>query len=59
MFMHDAVAEMLYAEQKRKLDQVTRQGWQLVRPKDSGLQAATPRQTLAAVPMKQQPCTTC
>lgn len=56
MLYNDVVADLLYREEKRKLDQVTRKGWQFFK-QDTPLPPA-PCCQLPVIQV-QDPCCTC
>ncbi|MFS0921308.1 hypothetical protein [Brevibacillus sp. 179-C 1.1 NHS] len=58
MILHDVLAQMLFEEQKQKLDFVTRKTWQFHRKENEP--PVTPRQQPATVQIQQQyQCSTC
>lgn len=57
MILHDVLAQMLYEDQKRKLNFVTWKGWQFHRKENT--QAAIPRQKTTAIRVHENKCATC
>lgn len=57
MILHDVLAQMLYEDQKRKLNFISRKAWQFRREEVS--QQAVPRQQTACIKVQQHQCVTC
>jgi hypothetical protein len=57
MIYHDVLAQMLYENQKRKLNFITLKGWQFHREEDT--QAAAPRPIKTIIHGQQRQCATC
>jgi hypothetical protein len=56
MILHDVLAQMLYEDQKRKLNFVTWKGWQFHREENT--QASMPRQKTTAIRVHENKCAT-
>ncbi|NGQ95893.1 hypothetical protein G3578_12075 [Brevibacillus sp. SYP-B805] len=57
MIYHDVLAQMLYEDQKRKLNFITWKGWQLLREEHT--QAAAPRKIDTGIQAQQHTCAAC
>jgi hypothetical protein len=55
MIFHDVLAQMLYEEQKRKLDFITLKGWQFYREEHKQADKPIPKKTTIQV----HKCSTC
>ncbi|MDF2681569.1 MAG: hypothetical protein K0R47_2759 [Brevibacillus sp.] len=60
MLYNDVVFDLIYREEKRKLDQVTRKGWQFIKQgiNDAHL-PSTPCCKLPVVQVQNPSCATC
>ncbi|EST53803.1 hypothetical protein T458_14785 [Brevibacillus panacihumi W25] len=57
MILHDVLAQMLYEEQKRKLNFISLKAWQFRREEDA--KQAAPRQQTTGINVQQNQCATC
>ena len=58
MILHDVLAQMLFEEQKQKLEFVTRRAWQFHRG-ENVQSANNPRLQTAPLQVQQHQCATC
>ncbi|GEC89263.1 hypothetical protein DES34_101379 [Brevibacillus brevis] len=58
MILHDVLAQMLFEEQKQKLEFVTRRAWQFHRG-ENVQSANNPRQQTTPLQVQQHQCATC
>lgn len=60
MLYNDVVFDLFYREEKRKLDQVTRKGWQFIKQDTNDtLLPSTPCCKLPVMQVQTPSCTTC
>ncbi len=57
MILHDVLAQMLYEDEKRKLNFINLKGWQLYGEKNKP--TVTPSQIKTVIQVKQHQCETC
>jgi len=57
MILHDALAQMLYEDQKRKLNFITWKAWQFRREEEP--QLAAPLHQTTVIKVQQHQCATC